>query len=75
MGGWSGVVGKPAARSRPPCCDPRRAHARPPNSRTCRAFACCCSFLQYIEALERCSMDGLEFVKDKAVKALFELLW
>ncbi len=33
-----------------------------------------CSYATYVDALEACSRDNLEYVKDRAVKALFELL-
>ena len=32
------------------------------------------SYATYVDALDACSRDNLEYVKDRAVKALFELL-
>lgn len=31
-------------------------------------------YAQYVDLLDACSRDNLEFVKDKAVKTIYELL-
>ena len=33
-----------------------------------------CSYATFVDGLEACSRDNLEFVKDRAIKTLFELL-
>ena len=33
-----------------------------------------CRYASFVEALEACSRDNLEFVKDRAVKTMFDLL-
>ena len=33
-----------------------------------------CRYLQFVKALQEASRDNLEFVKQKAIKAIFELL-
>ena len=41
---------------------------------TCRRPPLCCSYASFVESLESLSRDNLEFLRDRATKAMWELL-